>query len=422
MRGPGAEETPAGFDGPLARFRVLELAGELGWLCGRILADFGADVVKVEPPGGEKGRAQPPLLDGTISISWLAFNAGKRSVTLDAETAAGRELLLRLVDSADFLLESFAPGHLKAISLGWPDLHRRNPRLILTSITPYGQQGLDAVAPASDLELMAAGGAVWLAGDPDRPPVRISQPQSPGWSGLYAAMGTLIAHHHRQRTGLGQQVDVSGQASILPALAHAPSFWDMLGENPRRAGPYLTGRNVHGAAMRNIWACKDGHVTFAIYGGAAGRQSNRQLVAWMAERGMAPAFLRQIDWDRFEVATVTADEAARLEGAIAPFLKTLTRQEFFEGAVTRRILGYPVATAEDIARDPQLAARGAWQDLPGPDAGATLRYPAGYARIDGAPQRPRRPAPRPGEHNREIFAELGVSPEELPRLAAAGVV
>jgi benzylsuccinate CoA-transferase BbsE subunit len=406
-------------DALLAQCRVLDLTGELGWLCGRIFADLGADVIKVEPPGGEPGRTQEPLLAGQASLNWLAFNVGKRSVTLDLETARGRELLLRLADSADFLLESSVPGRLDSMGLGWPELHRRNPRLILTSITPYGQDGPEATAPASDLEVMASGGAVWLAGDPDRPPVRITQPQAPAWTGLHAAMGTLIAHHFRQMTGRGQHVDVSGQASVIVALSHAPTFWDMLGENPRRAGPYLTGRNVSGASIRNIWACKDGYLTFAIYGGAAGRHSNRQLVAWMAERGMAPDFLQAIDWDHFEVATITAGEVERLEATIAPFLRTLTKKEFFEGAIARRILGYAVATTEDIAQDPQLAARAVWQDLIDPQLGASLRYPSSYALIDGTPLRHRRPAPTAGQHNQEILVgELGVSAAEL---AAASV-
>jgi len=418
LRGPVAEEASTSFVQFLSPYRVLDLTTELGWLCGRILADLGADVIKIEPPGGDPGRVRPPLLEGKVNPTWLAFNVGKRSITLDLQTPRGREFLLRLASSADFVLESFPPGSLAALNLGWPQLSARNARLILTSITPYGQEGPDAPHPASDLELMAASGAVWLAGDPDRPPVRITQPQSPGWTGLHAAMGTLIAHHARERSGRGQHVDVSGQASLIPALSHAPTFWEMLQENPRRAGPYLTGRNVTGAAMRNIWACREGWITFAIYGGAAGRQSNRRLVAWMAECGMAPDFLLAIDWDRFEVATITAEEVERLEAAIAPFLRSLTKRAFFEGAIARRILGYPVATAADIAADAQLAARDVWQEVADPELGISVPYPSSYALFDGRALRHRRPAPLVGEHNREILgAELGVSSAELAGVA-----
>ncbi len=410
----------------LAPLRVLDLSGEQGWLCGRILADLGLDVIKIEPPGGEAGRRCPPLVDRPagpeISLLWLAFNANKRAITLDIGRRWGRTLFLRLVEGADFVIETFSPGHLAALELGWPQLHARNPRLILTSITPYGQEGPDALAPASDLELMAAAGAVWLAGDPDRPPVRITQPQAALWASMHAAMGTLIAHHFREQSGRGQHVDAAGQAGVVWALSHAPVFWDLLGENPMRAGPYLTGRNIHGVAMRNIWRCQDGYVTFALYGGATGRHSNRQLTEWMASRGMAPDAMVRRDWDRFDVVTVTREEVQQLEQAIAAFLLTLTKKDFFEGVVERRMLGYPVGTAKDIAEDAQLTAREAWQDVFDPTLGLKVRYPGGFARFGDLVPVIRRPAPAVGEHNAQVFGELGLRAPELRQLAGTGVV
>jgi benzylsuccinate CoA-transferase BbsE subunit len=177
----------------------------------------------------------------------------------------------------------------------------------------------------------------------------------------------------------------------------------MLGVNPGRSGPFLPGRNVHGAKLRNIWPCRDGYVTFAIYGGAAGRHSNQQLVAWMHERGMAPPEALTIDWEEFEVTTAPTDQVALLESAIAPFLLSLSKREFLEGALARRLLGYLVSTAEDIGLDPQLTARRAWQDLADPTLGSVLRYPTGVFRFDGEPSRLRRPAPRLGEHNEELL-------------------
>src|SRR5438309_4186990 len=318
--------------GPLAPYRVLDLTGELGWLCGRILADLGADVIKVEPPGGDPGRIRPPLIEGpggeAQGSAWLARNVRKRGITLDLETERGRTSLLHLAAEADFLVETFPPGRLEKLALGWESLRAVNRRLVMTSITPFGQSGPEASAPATDLELMAAGGAIWLAGDEDRPPVRVSHPQAACWASAYAAVGTLIAHHHRQLTGRGQHVDVSAQAAIVPMLVQAPNFWEMLGENPERSGPFLPGRNVHGAKLRNIWPCRDGYVTFAIYGGAAGRHSNQQLVAWMDERGMAPPEVLAIDWETFEVATAPAGQLALLEAAIEPFLLSLSKREF----------------------------------------------------------------------------------------------
>ncbi|NNN18877.1 MAG: CoA transferase [Acidimicrobiaceae bacterium] len=371
---------------PLSGLRALDLTGELGWLLGRILADVGVKVMKIDPPGGDPGRNMAPVIEGpagSISASWVAYNMGKTRLDLDLSTEEGRERFLELVSEADFVLESENPGVLDALGIGWEVLQKRNPSLILTSVTPYGQAGPLAGVPASDLELMSAGGAVWLTGDADRPPVRMTLPQSVCWAGSYAAVGTMIAHHFRQLTGQGQHVDMSAQAGLLPALVHAPSFYDLLGENPLRAGGYLVGRNINGAAMRNIWPCRDGYVTWAIYGGAAGRQSNRGMVEWMDENGMAPEFLKNMDWSTFDVATITLAEVSEMEAAIAVFLETVTKAEFLAQAEVRRMLAYVVSTAADIAADEQLEARQVWSEEFVPELGRTLRFPDGWLRIDG---------------------------------------
>jgi crotonobetainyl-CoA:carnitine CoA-transferase CaiB-like acyl-CoA transferase len=385
---------------PLAPYRVLDLTGELGWLCGKILADLGADVVKVEPPGGDPGRLEPPLIEG-VGAAWLAHNAGKRSIVLDLDSDGDRSLLRQLAARADFLVESFTPGRLAERGLGWESLHELNPALVMTSITPYGQRAPSAAAPASDLEIMAAGGAAWLAGDADRPPVRVTLPQAAAWTGAHAAMGTLVAHHHRAATGRGQHVDVSAQAAVIPMLVQAPMFWSMLGQVPVRSGPFLIGRNVNGARLRNIWPCRDGFVSFALYGGAAGRQSNRALAGWMEAAGLLPDGLRGFDWDSFDPATAEKEVVERIQEAVGPFLASLTRAEFLAGCEERRLLGYSVATAADIAADPQLAHREVWQQLGG------LSYPTGWARFDGEIPRLGRPAPLPGEHQDEVLGELG---------------
>jgi benzylsuccinate CoA-transferase BbsE subunit len=353
-------------------------------MLGKILADLGVKVLKIDPPGGDPGRLQPPLLEGPRGVAgaeWVAFNAGKERSDLDLTLEQDRARFLELADGADFVLETAPPGALEALGIGWSQLSRRNPALVMTSLTPYGQDGPLAGAPASDLELMAAGGAVWLTGDPDRPPVRVTLPQAAPWASAYAAVGTLIAHHHRTRTGRGQQVDASAQSAVIPMLVNAPWFWEMLGINQPRSGGYLVGRNLHGGATRNVWPCLDGYVTWAIYGGPAGRQSNRGLVQWMAEKEMVPDFLHEIDWDRFDVATVTLDEIQRLESAIAPFFLTVTKREFLKESEARRMLGYVVAGADDIAADPQLESRGVWGDVEVPELGIALRLPSGWYRL-----------------------------------------
>ncbi len=409
----------SGADGVLAPYRILDLSDRAGWLCGRILGDLGADVVKVEPPGGDPGRR----LDLTNNLAWFAYNASKRGVTLSLESAGGRELLRRLAQRADFLIESYPPGFLETRGLGYRALRELNPRLILTSITPFGQTGPYAHYRGSDLIAMAMSGLMSLVGEPGRPPLRVFLPQAAMWAGMYAAGGTLIAHHYRQTTGHGQHVDVSMQASLLWALANAPAHWSLMREDLHRGGNFMVGRSITGARMRAIYRCRDGYINFIIYGGDAGRRSNEAMVSWMAESGEAPEWLRGKDWAAFNVATSTQEEIDAVEGPFAEFLGKRTKAEFAAESVRRGILGYPVADARDIREDPQLAARDFWQEVEHPELGATLTYPGPFARFSTAACTIRRRAPGVGEHNEEIYgAQLGLSRRDLETLMQEGVI
>jgi crotonobetainyl-CoA:carnitine CoA-transferase CaiB-like acyl-CoA transferase len=394
----------------LTPYTALDLAGPLGALAGRILADLGVDVIKVEPPGGDPARDLPPFLqsDGRPrqSLSWLFLNTNKRSVTVDLSEECGRTLFRDLIGTADFLIESFEPGYLEALGLGYRALSEINERLILVSITPFGQRGPYCRYLASDLEIMAVSGAMSLAGDADGEPMRATAPQAPMWVGVEAAMGALTTLVARHVSGRGQHVDVSAQAALLSALAHAPVFVDINGVSPERAGIYLTGRSTTGARMRGFWACRDGWINFIIYGGAAGRHTNQQLVAWMTERGMAPAWMQEIDWSHFHVTGLTQAEVDRLEAPIARFLEILTKQEFLEGALAREMLGYPVYTVADIDQDRQLASRQFWQDVIDQGSGVGLKMPGAFALVDGVRLPIRRGPPAVGQHNAEILPRV----------------
>lgn len=407
----------------LSPYRVLELAGPLGSQAGRILADLGADVIKIEPPGGDPARRPPPTLGpepvSGPSLEWMAANLNKRSITLDLQTDLGRGQLRQLTTHADFLIESFPPGHLDACELGYAQLRALNPRLIVVSMTPFGQRGPRRHYQASDLEIMALAGAMSLAGEEGGEPMRVTAPQAAWWVGVEGALGALTALAYRSATGRGQHVDVSAQAAVVSALAHAPVFWDMLGLNPERAGIYVTGRSITGAKMRAFWSCRDGWINFIIYGGAAGRHTNEQLVAWMSERGLAPDPLRAIDWSLFDVTTLDQEEVDRLEAPIARFFEDVTKQEFLEEAVRREMLGYPVATVADILADRQLQARGFWQEVIDEGTGTVIQMPGSFALVDGVRLPVRRGAPRVGGHNEEILA--GASGEMRESAEAASV-
>jgi crotonobetainyl-CoA:carnitine CoA-transferase CaiB-like acyl-CoA transferase len=358
--------------------RVFDLTATSSAFCGRILADLGADVVRVpstEPVG-------PPLIAGQ-SVYAVVMNANKRIV----EATAG---LWQLIAQADVVVTDR--------DLVYADVAAVNPRAILVTVTAYGTSGPLAGMPASDLEVTAASGSLWLAGEPGRTPVRTTLPQSPFWTGMYAAMGALVALAARERSGRGQHVDVSAQAAM--ATVHPPAilFWEMRREEHRRLGPYLIGRSIVGAKFRNIWPCADGHVAFAVQGGPIGRHTGRMLAAWMRDRDALDEVVGAIDWDTFDNRSLSQHEVDRLEASIAKFLATLTKREFFAGVIARNMLGYPVADAREIFADEQLRARGFWQELE--VAGRRLEVPGGFALFDGE-----RPALRPARASEAAWSD-----------------
>ncbi len=251
----------------LAGIVVVDATDRLGWLAGRILADLGADVVKLDAPGTDRG-----------SPRWRAFNVNKRAVFLDPGKPADQPRVEELLAEADICLltpASSRPGN----CLDADALRQRHPRLVVVAISPFGRRGRRQHWRASDLELMAAGGAMSLAGEPDGVPLRVSEPQAYGWAGAQAAVGALTALYRRDATGCGDLVDVSAQASVVIAAAHAPAFFDLNRVEPKRAGAFVTGRSIKGARYRVFWPCRDGWLNFIFYGGAAGRRTNEQLVA-----------------------------------------------------------------------------------------------------------------------------------------------
>jgi benzylsuccinate CoA-transferase BbsE subunit len=391
----------------LGGLRVVELAGDDIWSaaavahCARILADLGADVVKAEPPAGDPVRRVPPFIgeraDPDHGLLWIALNANKRSVVLAAGDDAARDALVRGVDVV------IQPSLIV-------DPATADARQVIVTVTPYGSTGPLADTPASDLEVTASSGSLWLAGEPGAAPVRTTLPQSPFWTGMYAAMGALLAVVGRKRLAgphgerTFQHVDVSGQQSMVTVHPPAPVFADVAHEEHMRLGPNLLGRSIVGARFRNVWPCADGHVAFAIQGGPIGRHTGRQMTAWMAARAFAAPRLGAIDWDSFDNRTLSQADVDALEAEVGAFLRTLKKDEFFDGVIERNMLGYPVADAADIYSDEQLGSRAFWQDVT--IDGETLTFPGGFALFDGARPSIRRAPPRLGEHQQEVLGAV----------------
>ena len=378
----------------LAGLSIIDCTARLGWLTGRLLADLGGAVVKVEQPEADLS-----------SSDWQALNVNKRLLRLNLAGPAAQPALDRLAADADILIATPQVGSADDALFDFERLARINPRLILVAITPFGLTGPKSQWRATDLEIMAAGGAMSLAGEPGGEPMRVSAPQSYAWAGAQAAVGATVALAARARSGHGHLVDVSAQAAVIIALSHAPTFVDVAGTTPTRAGAFMTGRSVEGAKYRVFWPCRDGDINFILYGGAAGRRTNEQLVAWMREAGVDLGPLAAIDWSKFDPTLATQAEVDAIEVPIARFLAGLGKREFLEEAHRREMLGYPVSTVQDIATDPQLQARGFWQDVATADGRGQRHCGAFYIRGGQRPPLTIYPAPPAGSQAMESERE-----------------
>jgi len=421
--------TDAAAPGALSPYRVLDLTEGTLSLCGKLLADLGADVIKIEKPGGDDARSTGPFYndvpDRSNSLFWWAYNVNKRGITLDLSVPRGREVFLELSRSADFVIESFPTGFLERIGLGYDALAALNPAVIVASITPYGQTGPKADHPWSDLTAWASCGAAYINGDPDRPPLCLGfMPQISAQAASELMTAVLIAHYEREVSNQGQHVDLSIQESGIGILQATIETWDLAKVNYERAG--VCWPTSSGAVRRLIFACKDGYAALLQGGGGSVRMVNasRSLVEWMAESDMAPEWLKHFDWENDYDSDILAQATVdRIELLIERFLRTRTKREIYEEGWRRGIMIAPVNTMEDIASDDQLIERGFWQQVAHEELDAPVTYCGPFARFSETPLRTRRRPPRVGEHNSEIYmGELHLSPESLAALEHAGVI
>ena len=331
---------------PLAPYRVLDLTeGGINW-CGKVLADLGADVIKIEPPGGSPTRRTGPFYGGTPdperSLFWYAYCLNKRGLTLNLESRDGQELFKKLAVTADIVLESFHPGYMADLGLGYDDLSSINQGLVMTSVTPFGQTGPYSQYKTTDIVTWAMGGMEYLTGDKDRPPVRISYPQSQFHAGAQAAAGSMIALWHRNNTGEGQHVDVPIEIAVIWTLMDASPFPPLHKVNMERSGIYNYFKNVD---MRAAFPCKDGYVSATIWEGS----TMASLMRWMDEEGTLPDLLRERDphsWDFYELIEKGEDVAALvadIEKIVIDFFAGKTKAEALRPGDRRTVCFWPLA-------------------------------------------------------------------------------
>jgi crotonobetainyl-CoA:carnitine CoA-transferase CaiB-like acyl-CoA transferase len=401
---------------------VIDLTDRRGWLAGRILADLGATVVKVEQPGGdpdrEDRRVAPSISGGGPNPAWLAYNRGKRSVTLDLASPVGRGLLLRLVRKADVVIESSAPGSMARLGLGYSDMAAVNPSLVATSISPFGQTGPYAGWAATDLTVGAMGGAVWPTGDPDRPPLRIGTDQYFLHASAEAALHTIVGAYHAARSGQGQHVDVSAQLAAVRTLMNAA------------CGPYTDGTAVHRAKFgepterspyRVLYQCADGYVMASLtFGPGVGG-----IVQWLREDDALPASLDSLTPEQLASPTVATDMTgfpAQLNTAVAQMFGRYPKRKLADDALARRIMLLPINNAADLLQDEQLTARDFFAEVDYHGAGA-LVTPWQWVKATATPLAPAMGTTGPGADNTEIWSQLaGLTLDELAEHRLTGVI
>ncbi len=404
--------------GPLEGIRVIDLTRILaGPFATMLMADLGADVIKVEQPGtGDPARGNGPFLSASgeetpeqqFSTYFLSINRGKRSIAVDLSKPEGRELLLRLAETADVLIENFRPGAMEKLGLGYDAVRARNPRLVMCSVSGFGQTGPYAHRPALDVIVQGMGGMLSITGEPGRGPVRPGASIGDITAALFATVAIQSALLERERSGEGQYIDVSMLDCQVSIMENAFMRYFTLGQVPERIGT----RHPSSTPFQ-AFETADGYVVVAIMGG-----STDQWPLFCA----AIDHVELIDDERYTTGWGRTQHYGELIPIIEEAMRTKTTAEWVEiiGG-----MGVPVGPVQDIAQvaeDPQVNHRGMFVELPHPQLGPVkfVNNPLNFSRTPGAPERV---PPLLGEHTAEVLTEtLGMPEAEAEELLGRGVV
>jgi crotonobetainyl-CoA:carnitine CoA-transferase CaiB-like acyl-CoA transferase len=395
---------------PLTGYRVLDLADPSGFHCTKLLADMGADVIKVEPPGGDEARRIPPFKDYSPhpekSLYFLHFNTNKRSITLDVEKPDGRAILLELAKKADVVIETYPPAQREELRLGYQELSAGNPGLVHASITPFGETGPWRDYKANDMAGIALGNLLYLAGEPGEPPLQPPGEIAYGMASTYGAFGIAVALYHRLESGRGQHIVVSMHECAGHIAGYFIPNYGYSGVKPARAS-----RKGEETDLYDPYKTKNGYARIFIIP----VEQWRRLVDWM---GHPPA----ISGPEFEKMAFRRKHPDIVVGAIAEFCSRHTKEELYEEGQKRRIAVTPINTVGEFMNSAQVKARETFVEMDHPVIGKYLQF-GPVPRLSESPGRITRTAPLTGEHNREIYCgDLGMSDDDLVALRASGVI
>jgi formyl-CoA transferase len=393
--------------GPLAGVRVLELGSLIaGPFCSKTLADFGAEVIKVEPPGeGDPLRRWRRLRNG-VSLWWHVQSRNKRSVTCDLRKPEGQEIVRRLAARSDIAIENFRPGALEKWRLGWEELSRANPKLVLVRISGYGQSGPYRERPGFAAIAEALAGLRYITGFPDRPPVRPNLSIGDTIASLHGVIGALLALHEVRKSGKGQVVDVALHEAVFNCMESLLPEYDAHGHVRERSGSALPG-----IAPSNLYPCKDG--AYVLVAGNADSLYRRLMTAIGREDLRDDPALARNDG--------RAAQMQRIDDAIAAWTRERNLAGILETMEKAQVPAGRIYTAADIAADPHFAARGMIQQIVAGD-GEPLKVPGIVPKLSATPGAIRSAAPKLGEHTDEVLKELGYDASTIAKLRETNII
>ena len=412
--------------GPLTGLRVLELTSEHAQFCGKLMADLGADVIKIEPPGGQETRNVGPFLDDEIhpdrSLYFWHYNTSKRGVTLDLNTSDGQDVFRKLAATAGLVLESFPAGHLAGLGLGYEALSEYNPELIMCSVTPFGQDGPWRDYQTSDLLHLAAGGQMASSGYdvediPDAPPIAPGGGNAWHIASHYSYIAILGALYHRDFTGEGQYIDVSVHEACSLTTEGAIAIYLSTGDVVRRH----TGRHASPDMSPGIQhATNDGgYINTTRSGSNLTPARIRVLGEWMDGYGLAQDLLDE----KYQDPAVVEESGQHFADVLKNFFANMPLVEAYEGGQELNFPWGAIRTMEEIMGDPHLQDRDFFVSVEHPELEREFTYPGPAAIYNASPWSISRRAPLIGEHNQEIFVgELGLQQADLEELKNSGVI
>ena len=388
----------------LAGHRVLDLTSSIGALCGKLLRDLGMDVVKIEPPGGDPARVEPPFAKGHThregSLRFAYLNAGKRGLTLDITHASGRKLLLDLIERADILVEDSSPGYLAGLGLGYEALLEKQKKLILVSVSGFGQDGPYAHYKTTDLVGNAMGGLLYISGDPLMTPCNPPETQSFYYASLFATYGVMLALLQRETRGIGAWIDASVQASMA-LHEHVAFNYSAEGRVMKRAGS----QHQHNAPA-NLFQCKNGWISIFV-----------TQTHWPLLLKVWPDHDPELDDPKWINSNLRRQHADYINAQVTSFTSRFLKEDLAELMQEHGIPGLPVNSPSDFMKDPHIQARGFFASVDHPVLG-TFIQPGSPFMVDGRRGRASA-APLLGQHNHDVLCgELGLTPGEMAVLAA----